>query len=271
MDGLIGSARLYEWSPSLGEAWGDLLRWVSEKAGVAYEVIPRDVPMGLDELWARGDMGCVAMCGYPWALAAERPGLLAAPVPAPPRYGGRPVYVSDFVVAADSPFETLEDCFGRRFAYSTEHSQSGYNAPRYHLLGYRSADRPTLFAEAVGPYMRQGRVLDALAAGEAEIAAVDGYALDLLRRHDPDSAGRVRVVATTEPGPVPPMVTSLAADDARRRRLTDALLALGEAPEMAATREALLLERFETVPGTAFEELLRRRRAAEEAGYATIA
>ena len=84
MDGLIGSARLYEWSPGLGTAWGELLRWVSETAGVAYEVIPRDVPMGLDELRARGDMGCVAMCGYPWALAAEPPWLDDSTKPATP-------------------------------------------------------------------------------------------------------------------------------------------------------------------------------------------
>ncbi len=271
MDGLIGSARLYEWSPGLAAAWGDLLRWVSETAGVAYEVIPRDVPMGLDELWARGDMGCVAMCGYPWALAVEPPRLLAAPVPAPPRYGDRPAYVSDFVVPADSPFETLEDTFGHRFAYSTTHSQSGYNAARYHLLPYRTADRPSLFGEVLGPYMRQGAVLDALAAGEADVAAVDGFALDLLRHHEPDSAGRVRVVATTEAAPIPPMVTSLAAVDAGRRRLVEALLAVGDAPGMAATRDALLLSRFETVPGEAFDELIDRQRAAEDAGYASIA
>ncbi len=271
MDGLIGSARLYEWSPSIGTAWGDLLRWVSDTAGVAFDVIPRDVPMGLEELWARTDMGCVMMCGYPWALAPEPPRLLAAPVPAPPRYGDRPVYVSDFVVPADSSFETLEDSFGHRFAYSTEHSQSGYNAARYHLLPYRTPERPTLFGEVAGPYMRQGAVLDALAAGEADIAAVDGFALDLLRHHDPESAGRVRVVATTEPAPIPPMVTSLGADDPGRQRLVEALLAFGTAPGMAATREALLLRRFETVSPEAFDELIGRQHAAEDAGYAKIA
>ena len=163
------------------------------------------------------------------------------------------------------------DTFGRRFAYSTEHSQSGYNAARYHLLSYRTPQRPTLFGEVVGPYMRQGAVLNALAAGEADVAAVDGFALDLLRHHDPASAGRVRVVATSEPAPIPPMVTSLAADDADRQRLVEALLAVGTAPEMAATRDALLLRRFETVSPGVFDELIGRQRAAEDAGYGKIA
>ena len=271
MDGLIGSARLYEWSASLGAAWGDLLRWVSETADVAYEVIPRDVPMTLEELWARPDLGCVVMCGYPWVVAPEPPRLLAGPVPSPPRYGNRPVYVSDFVVPADSRFESLEDTFGHRFAYSTAHSQSGYNAARYHLLDYRTPERPNLFGEVLGPYMRQGAVLDALAKGEADIAAVDGFALDLLRHHDPGSANRVRVIATTEAAPIPPMVTSLGADDAARERLVDALLSVETAPEMEATREALLLRRFEPMAPETFTELVERERAAERAGYQTIA
>jgi len=79
------------------------------------------------------------------------------------------------------------------------------------------------------------------------------------------------VVATTEAAPIPPMVTSLAEDDAGRRRLVDALLAFGAAPGMAATRDALLLDRFETVPPAVFDELIDRQRAAEEAGYAKIA
>ncbi len=54
MDSLIGSARLYEWSSSIGAAWGDLLRWVSETADVAYEVIPRDMPMTLEGLCGHG-------------------------------------------------------------------------------------------------------------------------------------------------------------------------------------------------------------------------
>ena len=270
MDTLIGSARLYEWSPSIGQAWGDLLRWVSEKAGVPYNVIPRDVQMTLEELWARPDLGCVVMCGYPWVTAPEPPRLLAGPVPTPPRYGNHPGYVSDFVVPADSTFLSLEDTFGHRFAYSTEHSQSGYNAARYHLLSYRTPERPSLFGEILGPYMRQGAVINALADGEADVATVDGFALDLLRHHDPASAGRVRVVATTEAAPIPPKVTSIDADDPACGRLTEALLAFGTAPEMEATRKALLLSRFERMAPEIFTELVERERAAERAGYPKI-
>src|SRR5688572_12170884 len=149
---MIASARMYEWAPSLVTAWRRLLEWVTDRAAVDLEFA--SAGSSLDELWARSDLGCVFMCGYPYALRADRPALLAAPVPSPPRFGDRAVYVSDFIVRADAAYARLEDTFGGRIAYSTEHSQSGYNSARHHLLAYRSPARARLFAEVRGPYVR---------------------------------------------------------------------------------------------------------------------
>ena len=108
---MIASARMYSWSPSLTAAWRRLLEWVSARAGVPLEVMDQSAPTSLDELWHREDLGCAFMCGYPWALYEKKPHLLAAPVPSPARYGGRPVYVTDFIVRADGPHRALADTF----------------------------------------------------------------------------------------------------------------------------------------------------------------
>jgi ABC-type phosphate/phosphonate transport system substrate-binding protein len=261
--GVIASARLYEWAPSLAVAWRRLLQWVATTAGVHLEIVESS-SLSLDELWARDDLGCVFMCGYPYALREHRPALLAAPVPSPARFGGRAVYVSDFIVAADSAYRTLEDTFGHRIAFSTEHSQSGYNGPRHHLLRWQ---RPQLFAEVKGPYVRQRAVIQAVLDGEADVAAIDGYAHDLLRRHDPPTAGRLRVVATTDPAPSPPLVASPAMAPADRARITDALLAAHQAPELTGVLADLLLSRFTRVAPDDFQVLLDWQHAAETAGY----
>lgn len=262
---MIASARMYEWAPSLVAAWRQLLQWVAARAGAPLEVLDSR-SMSLDELWAREDMGCVFMCGYPYALRAERPALLAAPVPSPPRYGNRAVYVSDFIVRADGPFGRLEDTFGGRLAYSTEHSHSGYNAPRHHLLKHH-AGRPALFAEVKGPYGRQRAVVQAVLDGEADVAAIDGYAHDLLRRHDPAVGARLRVVATTDPAPSPPLVASPAMPALARERITEALLSAHEASELKVVMEELLLRRFAPVEDASFQVFLDWQRAAEAAGY----
>lgn len=115
---MIASARMYEWTPALSAMWRRLLAWAAARARVDLEIV-QSRSVSLDEIWAREDMGCVFMCGYPYALRERRPELLCAPVPAPPRYGGQPVYVTDFIVRGESGFRALEDTFGGRIAYST--------------------------------------------------------------------------------------------------------------------------------------------------------
>jgi ABC-type phosphate/phosphonate transport system substrate-binding protein len=267
----IASARMYSWAPSVTRAWRRLLEWISGRAGVPLEVLDQADPLPLDELWAREDLGCVFMCGYPWALRADRPDLLAAPVPSPPRYGGRPVYFTDFIVRADSSYRTLEDTFGGTIAYSAVHSHSGYNAARFHLLPYRTAARPTLYRAVLGPLHRQVPVVDAVIEGRADVGPIDGYALDLLRRHGVERAQRVRVVATTVAAPSAPLVASPLVDAAERERLTAALLDVHAAPEMASTLDELLLARFVRAEPGDFEVFLERQRAAEAAGYPRLA
>ena len=262
---------MYASAPALSAAWRRLLEWVCASSGVGMEIIEHAYPAALDDLWAREDMGCVFMCGYPWALRERRPRLLAAPVPSPARYGGRPIYFTDFIVRAERRYHSLEDTFGARIAYSAEESHSGYNAARHHLLAYRTPARPALYAETVGPLISQRIVLDAILDGRADVAPVDSYLLDLWRRHLPELAARVRVVETTEPAPIPPLVASPGVDAATCDRVIAALTGAHHAPAMASTLEALLISRFERVTADTLEVFLERRRAAERAGYPLLA
>lgn len=266
---MISSARMYEWAPSLIAAWRRLLEGVARHARVDLEFLDSRA-VSLDELWARPDIGCVFMCGYPYVLLTDRPALLAAPVPSPPRFGGRPVYVTDFIVRGDSPYARLEDTFGHCFAYSTEHSHSGYNAARYHLLPYRSATRSALFDTVKGPYVRQRAVIQAVLDREADVTAIDGYAHELLRRHDPSVAEQLRVVATTGAAPSPPLVASPTMSAVERERLTAALVTAHERADLAPVLSDLLLLRFERVPENELQLFLDWEHAAAAAGYAKI-
>src|SRR5262249_39170970 len=187
------------------------------------------------------------------------------------RYAGRPVHFTDFIVRADGPYKSLADTFGGRIAYSTEHSHSGYNAPRFHLLGYRTAARPTFYREVIGPFIRQMPCLDAVVDGRADVAAIDGYGFELLAKHPPEVAGRVRVVESTIAAPSAPLVAAPVIDAATRERLAAALLSAHEAAEIRSTLAELLLTRFVAVTPGDFQVFLDRERAAEVAGYPKLA
>jgi hypothetical protein len=68
----VASARMYSWSPTLTAAWRRLLEWVAARSGGGLQVLELADPYPLETLWARDDLGCVFMCGYPWAMRAER-------------------------------------------------------------------------------------------------------------------------------------------------------------------------------------------------------
>ena len=106
---LIACSRMYNAAPGVKAAWDRLFAFVGERSGIALEIIDHEAPAPLEALWRRPDLGCAFMCGWPFAMAERQPRIVCAPVPQPPRYGGKPVDVTDFVVRADSGFETLED------------------------------------------------------------------------------------------------------------------------------------------------------------------
>ena len=192
MTALIANARMYAVTPAVREAWRALFGWVARHAGVPLTYIDHPAPAPLEELWSRGDLAATFMCGLPFA--ALRPLLVAAPVPSPPRYGGRPVYCTDFVVRADSSIERLSDAFGRRIGWTVAHSQSGFNAVRHHLLRYRHDQSERLFAESIGPLVTPWRVIEAVIDGAIDVGPLDSYVHDLLRHHDPATASKLRTV-----------------------------------------------------------------------------
>src|SRR5215211_5895434 len=76
------NARMYAVTPDVEGAWRGLLAHVTAEAEVELAYMPYPAPQPLDALWARPDLGCVFMCGYPIALKLARVTPLAAPRPA---------------------------------------------------------------------------------------------------------------------------------------------------------------------------------------------
>jgi ABC-type phosphate/phosphonate transport system substrate-binding protein len=128
-----------------------------------------------------------------------------------------------------------------------------------------------LYGRVLGTFVRQRPVIDAVLDGRADVAAVDGYALDLLGRHAPEVTARLRVIDTTVPAPSAPLVASPDVPDTQCEKLTEALVGAHDAPDIRATLDELLLSRFVRVDAQDFEVFLERARAAEAAGYPKLA
>jgi ABC-type phosphate/phosphonate transport system substrate-binding protein len=265
---VIANARMYAVAPGAAAAWRRLFEAVSRRSGVRLRIIDHAYPAPLDELWARDDLAAAFICGLPFAKSSRRLVPIAAPIPADPRSGGRPLYRTDLVVHAASPIRSLADSFGGSVGYTAAASHSGYNALRYHLLRYRTAGRQRLYRDIVGPLVTPRRALEAVVAGGVDVAPLDSYALDLLRRYEPALAAQIRVVESTDAAPIPLLVGAPSLDPAIADRLAGAFAAL---PAGEPLLEALALAGFVRPDPAAYAMLAALERAAIAAGYPEIA
>jgi ABC-type phosphate/phosphonate transport system substrate-binding protein len=231
------SARMYAVSTAAAESWRALFLQLARRARMPLTVIEHPAPAPIAELWARSDKAAVFMCGLPYSRATPQPHLIAAPVPEAPEFHGQPLYWSEFVVAVQSAHRSLHDTFGGRIAFTSPESQSGFAAPLRHLR--EASDGTPLYREVIAPQITPQGAVAAVAEGRADIAAVDAYSLQLLRRFVPELAAQVRVVARTEPRPIPPLVGSQPSE-----ALTGAFLAAHQDPALHSLLADLRLSRF---------------------------
>jgi phosphonate transport system substrate-binding protein len=197
------------------------------------------------------------VCSLPYLLfsAAGRMKMevLAAPVLAGERYGGRPIYFSDVVVARDSPFRALSDLRGRRWAYNEPFSHSGYLTVVHQLV--RMGEDLSFF----GPVVEAGFHSEALrlvADGRVDGAAIDSQVLAIELRDDPELAERVRVIGSIGPSTIQPVVASasrLSADE--RGALREVLLGLHADARVQPFMRAAMVDRFVPMDDPSYDDI----------------
>ena len=246
----VVNARMYSVGAECKADWQRVLRWALDRADLGWPIVDHDAPAPLARLWARDDLGAALMCGLPFALRAPRPTLIAAPLPSAPRYGGRAVYCTDIVAAADSPHRTLEDSFGGVVGYTVADSLSGAVALLEHLRPWRTVRGARLYRGAVGGLLNARGVIEALADGRIDVGPLDSYSHDLLKHYEPVLAARVRTIASTRLRPIPPFVATAAIAPDALARLREALLGTARAGALADAMSRLQLAGF-AVPAPA--------------------
>lgn len=264
----VANARMYAVIPEVESVWRTLLERVAEDADVGLEYVPYPAPRPLEDLWSRGDLGAVLMCGYPIALQLAPVQPIAAPIPRASWTGGRAVYRTDLIVREDAPYGKLEDTFGGRAGWTVAHSHSGFNAFRHHLLAYRTSQRPTLYREVVGNLVTARNVLDAVRERRIDVGPLDAYWHMLIARHAPQLVEGVRVLASTALAPMPAFVAAADVPAPVVARLRTAFTSAATRPWFAELAHPLLLEGFAEADRQTFNLALDWDREARAENYA---
>jgi ABC-type phosphate/phosphonate transport system substrate-binding protein len=247
--------------------WRGLARHL-RRAGiedVPDELTPRpDLP----DHWLSPDLLFSQTCGYPLTHALSgRVRLLATPCYEAPGCEG-PNYCSILVVPADAPTLKLTDLRGKRAAFNALDSQSGMNALRAVIAPL--AERGRFFAEVIQTGGHAAS-LDLVAAGGADVAAIDSVTLALFTLYRRPSAARVREICRSPSAPSLPFITAGGASHDQILRLRDGLRAATADPDLAAVRRALLLRDVMLLPDSAYDPILDMEQAAQRQGYPILA
>jgi ABC-type phosphate/phosphonate transport system substrate-binding protein len=239
----LANARMYSVTLASKAAWAELFQWVLHESGVDVRLMEHDPPKLLADLWERDDLAGVMMCGLPFSRSLVQPQILAQPVPSIARYQGRAVYCTDIVVAKNSQFAQLAETFGGRAGYTLKDSQSGYYAFRHHLLR-QFPSQPEPYASITGGLMNARGVIKAIIEGTIDVGPLDGYVHDLIRHSEPSYADQVRVIASTDPTPMPCIVASPSVSAKDVNSLREAFRASITESSLAPARQTLLLTDF---------------------------
>ena len=267
---MITSSRMYNAVPAAARAWRVLFERVFADAGLDIGFIEHKWPEPIADLWAKEDLCCAFMCGWPFARSGVMQPI-AAPVPSPPRYAGLPRYCSEFLVREASGWASLEETFGHRFGWMAEDSQSGFNAPRAHLATFVTPQRPRLFSESIGPLGSPMKALEGLREERVDVVALDNFFLDLCRHHEPERLAGLRCVATTPWTPIPLLVAAPGVGESVVISLRRHLASMHERPAYAPLLADVLLARFVEPDPRAYAALEDMARFAAARGYERIA
>jgi phosphonate transport system substrate-binding protein len=217
----------------------------------------------------RADVGFI--CGLPYVDLMDLPEppveLLAAPVLAGERYGGRPIYFSDVIVRRDSPVRCFAELRGRSWAYNDTASHSGYNLTRYQLL--RRGETDGFFGRVVAAGFHQ-RAIRLVARGEIDGAAIDSQVLAIELRDNPALTEQLRVVERFGPSPIQPVVAACRLPTDLKTALRGVLLDLHDDPAAGEDLARGLVERFVPIADADYDAIRAMRDAAISVKYTEL-
>jgi ABC-type phosphate/phosphonate transport system substrate-binding protein len=263
---MVASLPMYD-LPELAAAtdawWRGLHRHLTA-AGIAGLPKQRTVPQDVHAHWLDERLLFSQTCGYPLTHAlAGGVQLVAAPRYSAPGCAGA-TYVSWVLVRTGDRIAELAELRGKRVAFNSTDSQSGYNALRALVAPLATEGRFFSAALESGAHRRSMAMVQ---SGEADLAAVDCVSFALIARAAPEEVKGLKVLCATAAASNLPYVTSPATGPQGLEQLRRGLANAHADPALAACRRALMLDGFEIVPLEAYAVISAMEQAAVTAGY----
>lgn len=217
----------------------ELMDYLATRLGRQVELKQRRTYQEVNDMLGAGKLDAAILCSGTYVYAKQQYGveLLAVPV-----IHGSPTYRSYIIVSQASTAASLEELYGKRFAFTDPLSTSGYLYPTYVLVS-RGRLPATFFAKTLFTYSHDNSI-QAVAERVVDGAAVDGAIYDYLQTANPALVARTRVIHRSPSFGAPPVGVPRNLDPATKRDLQDVFLGLDRDPQGREILKKLGVDRF---------------------------
>ncbi len=221
------------------ESYQPLMDYLQQELGRPVELVQRRTYAEVNDLVRRNEVDVAFVCTRAYVEGKRQFGmqLLAVPV-----VHGQKVYYSQIIVKADSPYHSFADLRGAVFAFTDPLSNSGYLYPNV-LLARMHETPQTFFSRTFFTYSHDNAI-HAVADGVADAAAVDSLVLQYALEREPDLRNKIRVIHTSEPFGMPPVVTGPDIRPQTKAQLQSVLFSMHQDPRGRLALNVLDVDRF---------------------------
>ena len=228
----------------------DIFDYIGEKLGREVEMVQRKTYAEVNLLMKEGRIDAAFVCSRPYAEGRRDFGmeLLCAPV-----CFGKAEYYSYFIVHKESGITDLAGLRGKLFAFSDRLSNTGMLIPNYTLA--KMGETPdSFFRKHLFTYSHDNSIRY-VARRDVDGAAVDSLIWEYLARKKPESTAQTRIIYTSPPCAIPPVVVSPDIDDELKERLRSAFLGMDKDQKGREILKKVLIDRFTLIDDSAYDSI----------------
>lgn len=216
-----------------------LQKYIEKKLGQPVQLVDRGNYDEMNRLLETSDVDAAFVCSGPYVEGKQKFGLelLAMPL-----VKGKPIYHAYIIVHKDSPIKNLQGLRGKTFAFTDPKSNSGKLVPTYMLA--RMNETPENYFSRIEYSYGHDKSIQAVAEKLVDGAAVDSLIWEFTARKTPQLTAQTKIITTSEPYGIPPMVVRPGIDPALKKRLQEILLSTANDPEGKEILDGMMIDSF---------------------------
>lgn len=219
------------------QSYQPFLHYLEKKIGKSVVLIQRKTYQEINDLLTRRVVDVAFVCTGAYIQGKENMELLVIP-----QVDGKVTYRSLLIVPAASAARSINDLYGKVFAFTDPLSNTGYLYP-LSVLKAQEKKPETFFARTIFTYSHD-RSIAAVMEGVADGAAVDNIIYDFSKRRDPQISVKTKVIRRSEEFGMPPVVVPLRIDPSKKQKIKDIFLGTYKDEEGRKALETMGVDRF---------------------------